>query len=135
MNYVITLKDGRVEIRGRAASASTLSQEISGVKSVELLRRSIWPPAFIGTCLLTLGLALRLTDNTWLGFVPTSFVRPSEYAAVGGAAVCLVILLTRLFFANLVLKPMRGSPVIVRFVPVGSAKRFVAMLQSQVSIP
>lgn len=135
MNYVLRLLQGAVEVRSRPFQDRTSTIEIRKIKSVELLRKSVWPPAVIGGVGLSLGSILRLANDELIGIVPIEFRAPLQFVAFGIAVVCLVVLVARWFFANLILKPVGTAPIIVRMVPTGSARRFVMLVQRQTPRP
>jgi hypothetical protein len=104
---------------------------IDKMKSIELLRKSLMPPAMIGVICLSLGLILRIAEDELTAVVPLAFRIPLQFLAFAVASVCLMILLARWFFSNLVLRPIDGSPITVRMVPTNSARRFVMLIQGQ----
>jgi len=108
-----------------------LTVEIGRIKSIELLRKSVWPPAVVGGIGLSLGLILGLAGGGLIGIVPLSFLIPTRMLSLGLAAVCLIVLTSRWLFANLVLKAADIPAIIVRMVPTDSAKRFVMLVQKQ----
>lgn len=131
INYALGLYGGTVEVRSRAFQDGTVSMEIARIKSVELLRKSVMPPAVLGGIGLALGLILRLAEDEFIGIVPMAFRTPSQLLAFGIAVVCLFVLLARWFFANLIVEPVGTSAIVVRMVPIGSARRFVMLVQRQ----
>jgi hypothetical protein len=132
-NYALRLHDGTVEVRSRAFQDGTVSLEIARIKSIELLRKSVMPPAVLGGIGLSLGLILRLAEDEFIGIMPMAFRTPSQLLAFGIAVVCLFVLLARWFFANLIVEPVEASAIVVRLVPIGSARRFVMLVQRQSS--
>jgi hypothetical protein len=104
---------------------------IGRIKSVELLRKSVMPPAVVGGVSLSLGSILRIAEDEFVGIVPTTFRMPSQLFTFGIAAVCLLVLLARWFFADLIIEPTGASPIVVRLVPTDSARRFVTLVQKQ----
>jgi len=135
VNYALRLLQGTIEVRSRPFQDRTSTIEIGNIKSVELLRKSVWPPAVIGGFGLSLGSILRLANDELIGIVPIEFQAPLQFLAFGIAVVCLVVLVARWFFANLILKPVGTAPIIVRMVPTGSARRFVMLVQRQTPKP
>ena len=135
INYALQLHEGAVEVRGIPFQDRTLTVEISRIKSIELLRKSVWPPAVVGGIGLSLGLILGLANGGLIGTVPLWFLMPTRMLSLGVAAVCLIVLTSRWLFANLVLKAADMPPIIVMMVPTGSAKCFVMLLQKQGPIP
>ena len=135
INYALRLLQGTVEVRSRPFQDRTATIEIGNIKSVELLRKSIWPPAVLGGVGLSLGSILRLANDELIGIVPIEFRAPLQFLTFGIAVVCLVVLVARWFFANLILKPVGTSPIIVRMVPTGRARRFVMLVQRQTPNP
>ena len=131
INYTVRLHEGAVEVRARPFQDSTLTVEIGRIKSIELLRKSVWPPAVVGGIGLSLGLILGLAGGGLIGIVPLSFLIPTRMLSLGLAAVCLIVLTSRWLFANLVLKAADIPAIIVRMVPTDSAKRFVMLVQKQ----
>jgi formate/nitrite transporter FocA (FNT family) len=135
INYAVRLLQGTVEVRSRPFQDRTSTIRIGNIKSVELLRKSVWPPAVIGGASLSLGSILRLANGELIGIVPIELHEPLQYLTFGIAVVCLVVLVVRWFFANLILKPVGVAPIIVRMVPTGSARRFVVVVQGQTPNP
>ena len=135
INYALRLLQGTVEVRSRPFQDRTSTIRIGNIKSVELLRKSVWPPAVIGGAGLSLGSILRLANGELIGIVPVQFHVPLQFLTFGIAVVCLFLLLARWFFANLILKPVGTAPIIVRMVPTGSARRFVMLVQRQTPRP
>ena len=135
VNFALRLRQGALEIRSRPFKDRTVTIEIGKVKSVELLRKSVMPPAVLGAAGLASSLILRLANDELTGIVPVAFRAPSQYLALGVAVVCLVVLITRWFFANLILKPTGASPIVVRMVPTHSARRFVMLVQKKAPNP
>jgi formate/nitrite transporter FocA (FNT family) len=135
INYVLRLLQGTVEVRSRPFRDRTATIEIGNIKSVELLRKSIWPPAVLGGVGLSLGAILRLANDELIGIVPIEFRAPLQFLTFGIAVVCLVVLVARWLFANLILKPVGAAPIIVRMVATGSARRFVMLVQRQTPNP
>jgi hypothetical protein len=101
------------------------------IKSIELLRKSVMPPAMIGALCLSLALILWIGEEL-VAVVPIEFRSPSQYLLIGTAAICLVILLSRWFFSNLILKWVDAPPITVRMVPTSSARCFVMLIQSEI---
>jgi hypothetical protein len=131
INYALRLLQGTVEVRSRPFQDRTSTISIGNIKSVELLRKSVWPPAVVGGASLSLGSILRLANSELIGIVPIELHEPLQYLTFGIAVVCLFVLVARWFFANLILKPMGTAPIIVRMVPTGSARRFIMLVQRQ----
>jgi hypothetical protein len=101
------------------------------MKSIELLRKSVMPPAMIGAISLSLGLILRIAEDELTAIVPLALRVPLQLLAFAVASACLLILIARWFFSNLVLRPIDASPITVRMVPTNSARRFVMLIQGQ----
>lgn len=135
INYALQLDQGKVKVRSRGLQDRTVTIEIGKIKSIELLRKSIMPPAVVGGIGLSIGLILKMANDELIGIVPIAFRPPSQLLALGTAVVCLIVLVTRWFFANLILKPVGASPIIVRMVPTRSAQRFIMLVQRQASGP
>jgi len=131
VNYALRLHQGVVEIRATFFQKRTSSVEIEKIRSIELLRKSVMPPVVIGGVSLAIGLVV---DSPWLMIVPPEFRVFLGTLGLGIAALCLILLIFRWFFANLVLRRSDAPPVIVRMVPAPSARRFFALLQSQASV-
>lgn len=131
LNYALRLHEGAIEMRSRRLRGQSATVEMSKVKSIELLRKSVMPPAAIGATGLLLHLILTLTDG-WLDAVfPEALRTFSALAALAVAAICLAVLIVRWFFSELIVKPCSMRPVKVRMVPTGSARRFVMLAQTQ----
>jgi hypothetical protein len=108
-----------------------LTIEMDRIKSIELLRKSVMPPAMIGAVCLSLALILGIGEEL-VAIVPIEFRSPLQYLLIGTAAICLVILLSRWFFSNLILKRADAPPIAVRMVPTSSARRFVMLIQGEI---
>jgi len=134
MNYALRLHEGKIEVCARPFQRRLTTLEMGRIKSIELLRKSVMPPAAVGALGLSLGLVLRIAGEELVGIVPLSLRGPLQYVAFGVAVACLTILTVRWFFANLILKPANGPPVTVRMVPTRSARRFVTLVRRQTSI-
>lgn len=134
INYTLRLHQGTVEVNARPFRNRTVTIEIAKIKSIELLRKSVMPPAVIGGIGLSLGLILRLAGDELIGILPLGFRTPLQLLALAVAVVCLIVLVVRWFFAKLILKPAGTSPVTVRMVPTGSARRFVVLAQREAAI-
>jgi len=106
---------------------------MSEVASIQLLRKSVMPPAAVGSASILLNVFLRLTGDELLATVPPEVRRLMEISTLGVAVVCLVILLARWSFARLVLRPADTQVIVVNMVPARSAKRFVEAFQRQLS--
>jgi hypothetical protein len=101
------------------------------MKSIELLRKSVMPPAMIGAISLSLGLILRIAEDELTAIVPSALRIPLQLLAFAVASACLLILIARWLFSNLVLRPIDASPITVRMVPTNGARRFVMLIQGQ----
>ena len=134
MNYALRLHEGKIEVCARPFQRRLTTLEMGRIKSIELLRKSVMPPAAVGALGLSLGLVLRIAGEELVGIVPLSLRGPLQYVGFGVAVACLTILTVRWFFANLILKPANGPPITVRMVPTHSARRFVALVQRQTFI-
>jgi hypothetical protein len=108
-----------------------LTIEISRIKSIELLRKSVMPPAMIGAVCLSLGVILALAREESLSILPLAVIGPLQFLAIGIAFICLIILFSRWFLGSLILKTVDTSPITVRLVPTGSGRRFVMLIQGQ----
>lgn len=131
MNYALRLRGRTLEVRTRLFRDKTVTIEMSKIKSIELLRKSVMPPAMIGAICLSLGLILRIAEEELVAVVPLALRAPLQFLTLAIASVCLMILLARWFFSNLILRPNDASPITVRMVPTNSARRFVMLIQSQ----
>lgn len=131
VNFVLRLRQEALEVRSRPFENRTMTIEIGKIKSIELLRKSVMPPAVLGGASLALGLILRLANDELTAIVPVAFRTPSQFLALGVAVVCLIVLVTRWLFANLILRPTGTPPIIVRMVPTHSARRFVMLVQKK----
>lgn len=132
MNYSLRLRGSALVIQPMPLRDRSTIIEVDKMKSIELLRKSVMPPAMIGVICLSLGLILRLAGDELTAVVPPAFRIPLQVLAFAVASVCLMILVARWFFSNLVLRPVDGSPITVRMVPTNSARRFVMLIQGQI---
>jgi len=105
--------------------------EMDRIKSIELLRKSVMPPAMIGVVCLSLGLILGIAEEELAAIVPIGLRSPLQYMLIGAAAICLAILLSRWFFSNMILKRVDAPPITVRMVPTGSARCFVMLIPGE----
>ncbi|HXZ98022.1 MAG TPA: hypothetical protein VED24_01500 [Candidatus Acidoferrum sp.] len=131
VNYALRLRRGAIEVRARPFEDSTVTIEITRIKSIELLRKSVMPPALIGAVCLSLGVILALAGEESLSILPSALRGPLQFLTIGVAFICLIILFSRWFFGSLILKPVDASPITVRLVPTGSGRRFVMLIQGQ----
>ena len=131
VNYALRLRRGAIEVRARSFEDSTVTIEITRIKSIELLRKSVMPPALIGAVCLSLGVILALAGEESLSILPSALRGPLQFLTIGVAFICLIILFSRWFFGSLILKPVDASPITVRLVPTGSGRRFVMLIQGQ----
>ena len=129
----LRLEDGVIEVRSMPFRRLTASIRTSEVASIQLLRKSVMPPAAVGSASILLNVFLRLTGDELLATVPPEVRRLMEISTLGVAVVCLVILLARWSFARLVLRPADTQVIVVNMVPARSAKRFVEAFQRQLS--
>jgi len=120
-----------VQVRPRPFQARSVTIEIGEIESVELLRKSVMPPAVIGLIGLSLTLMFRLPGIAFIGSLPFALPTYVESITLGIAVFCLAVLSVRWFFCNLVLKSARMPPIVVRMVPSSSARRFVILFQTQ----
>lgn len=134
INHALRLHEGKIQICARPFQRRPTTLDMGGIKSIELLRKSIMPPAVVGAVGLSLGLVLRIAGEELAGIVPLGLRGPSQYVAFGVAVACLAILTVRWFFANLILKSASRPPITVRMVPTHSARRFVTLVQRQTVI-
>jgi hypothetical protein len=132
VNYALRLRERAIEVRARPFQDTTVTIEIDKIKSIELLRKSVMPPAMIGAVFLAFGLILGIAEEGSPAILPESLRGPLQLVAIGVAIVCLTILLSRWFFGNLILKPVDAPPITVRMVSTRSARRFVMLIQSQI---
>ena len=131
INGSLRLRGRTLEIRAGPFRDRVVTIEMDRIKSIELLRRSVMPPAMIGTISLALGLILRITEEELIAVVPLALRVPLQYLALTIASVCLMILVARWFFSNLTLRPIDAAPITVRMVPTNSARRLVMLIQGQ----
>jgi hypothetical protein len=131
INYALRLRRGAIEVQAKPFEDATVTIDINRIKSIELLRKSVMPPAMIGAVCLSLGLVLRLAEEESLAILPLGFRSPLQFLALGIAFICLIILFSRWFFGSLILKRVDAPPITVRFVPTGSGRRFVMLIQGQ----
>ena len=132
INYALRIDKGTVEIYRRPYRDSRVVVEVSRIKSIELLRKSVMPPAAVGAVGLSVGLALRIAEDELIGFVPSASRMPLELFSFAVAFVCLMLLISRWFFANLILRPIGMPAIVVRMVPTSTARQFVALVQRRV---
>ncbi len=130
INYALRLHQATIEVRPRRFQGSIVTIEVAKIRSIELLRKSVMPPAVTGGIALSLGVIEGLT-----GIVPPEFHAPAQSLALGVAAICLMVLLIRWFFANLILKPADTHSITVRMVPLAAARNFVMLFQRRARIP
>lgn len=135
INYSLQLHPAGVEVHPRLFQQGSRTLGISEIESVELLRKSVMPPAMIGLVGLLVTLILRLPDGWLIGNIALELSAYLQLVTLGLAVVCLILLVVRWFFANLVLKPANMSAISVKMVPSGSARRFVTLFQMQTRIP
>ena len=134
ISYALRLHHGTIEVRPRFLQHRIVTFEIRRIKSIELLRKSVIPPAVIGGIALSVDTIDSLDSGlTW--FISSGFRTPIHLLALGTAVACLMILVLRWFFANLVLKPIDTPPITVRMIPTGSARHFVMLVQAQAPAP
>jgi hypothetical protein len=131
VNYALRLRRRAIEVRARPFQDATVTIEIDRIKSIELLRKSVMPPAMIGAVCLSLGLILAFAEEESLAILPLGLRSPLQFLAIGIAFICLIILFSRWFFGSLILKPVDAPPITVRLVPTGSGRRFVMLIQGQ----
>jgi len=131
INYALRLRGRALDVRARPFRDKTVTIKMDRIKSIELLRKSVMPPAMIGAICLSLGLILRIAEDELTAIVPLALRIPLQFLAFAIASVCLIILLARWFFSILILRPIDASPIIVRMVPTSNARRFVMLIQSQ----
>lgn len=131
INYSLRFRGGALVVRPRSFRDKTITIEIDRMKSIELLRKSVMPPAMIGAISLSLGLILRIAEDELTAIVPLALRIQLQLLAFAVASACLLILIARCFFSNLVLRPIDASPITVRMVPTNSARRFVMLIQGQ----
>lgn len=134
INYALRIGEGTVEVYRRPFRHSRVVVKITRIKSIELLRKSIMPPAAVGAVGLSAGLALRIAEDELIGFVPSTSRMPLESFSFAVAFVCLVLLISRWFFGNLILRPIGMPAIVVRMVPTHTARGFVALVQRRAPI-
>jgi len=134
INCALQVGERSVEVRWRPFQARSVTIQIGEIRSVELLRKSIMPPAAIGLVALSLSLIFRLPDIAFIEGIPFRWVSYLQPITLGIAVFCLVALFVRWFFCNLVLKPARMPPIVVRMALGRSARRFVTVFQTQAHI-
>ena len=132
VNYALRFRERSIEVRGRLFQDTDETIEMSRIKSIELLRKSVMPPAMIGVVSLSLGLILGIAEEEWVAVLPIGLRNPLRYLLIGTAGICLAILFSRWFFSDLILKPLDASPITVKMVPTSSARRFVMLIQSEI---
>jgi len=131
MNYSLSLRGSALVVRPRPFRDNRVTIEMDRFKSIELLRKSVMPPAMIGAISLSLGLILRIAEDELTAIVPLALRIPLQFLAFAIASACLMILIARWFFSNLILRPIDASPITVRMVPTNSARRFVMLIQGR----
>jgi len=131
VNYALRLRRGAIEVRARPFEDTTVTIEISRIKSIEMLRKSVMPPALIGAVCLSLGVIIALAGEGSLAILPSALRGPLQFLTIGVAFICLILLFSRWFFGSLILKPADAPPITVRLVPTGSGRRFVMLIQGQ----
>ena len=129
INYAVRYREGTLEIRPRPFPSRTLTMEIGEIKSIEMLRKSVMPPAVIGAVCLVLGSILGFGEKEFAAIVPLGFRTPLELLTLGFAVVCLTILIFRWFLSSIVLKPVGSPAITVRMVPTSSARRLLTLIQ------
>jgi len=129
INYAVRYREGALEIRGRPFPSRTLTMEIGEIKSIELLRKSVMPPAVIGTVCLALASILGLGGKELAAIVPLSLRTPLELLTLGATVVCLIVLIFRLSLSSIILKPIGSPAITVRMVPTGNARRLLTLIQ------
>ena len=131
VNYALRFHERAIQVRARPFPGTTVGIEMDRIKSIELLRKSVMPPAMIGVVCLSLGLILGIAEEELVAIVPIGLRSPLQYLLIGAAAICLAILLSRWFFSSMILKRVDAPPITVRMVPTGSARRFVMLIQGE----
>ena len=134
INYCLQLYEASVEVRRRPFQDKSRTLATSEIESVELLRKSVMPPALIGVICLIAYVALVLPDGWLMSVLPAGIGTYLPPLSLGIATVCLLVLIVRWLFTNLILRPSNTSPVTVKMVPARSARRFVALFQMQVQV-
>ncbi len=131
VNYALRFRERTIQVRARPFRGTTVGIAMDRIKSIELLRKSVMPPAMIGVVCLSLGLILGIAEEELVTIVPIGLRSPMQYLLMGATAICLAILLSRWFFSNMILKRVDAPPITVRMVPTGSARRFVMLIQGE----
>ncbi len=132
-NYSLQLDDGIVQIRTMPFGRPMKPVAVDKIASIELLRKSVMPPAAVGTAALISSLMLGLAEHELLASIAGELRLFSEIAALGLAAICLILIVERWLFAKLVVTPSDMAPITLSMVPAKSAKRFVEGFQNQLS--
>jgi hypothetical protein len=104
---------------------------VSEVASIELLRKSVMPPAAVGSAAIFSNAVLRLTGDELLAMVPPEYRRFLEISTLSVAVICLVLLVARWLSARLVLRSADMQLITLNMVSARSAKRFVDAFQKQ----
>ncbi|TSA42656.1 hypothetical protein D4R54_02290, partial [archaeon] len=98
VNYALRFRERAIQVRARPFPGTTVAIEMDRIKSIELLRKSVMPPAMIGVVCLSLGLILGIAEEELVTILPIGLRSPLQYLLIGAAAICLAILLSRWFF-------------------------------------
>jgi len=129
INYAVRFHEGILEIQSRPFPDRTLKMEIGKIKSIELLRKSVMPPAVIGGICFLLGTILEIAGEGLTAIVPSAFRIPMVLLALGVAVCCFIVLIFRWLLSSIVLKPVGSPSITVRMVPNGSARRLLTLIQ------
>jgi len=133
INCALRLDDGVIEVRLMPFQRLTATIDVSKIGSIELLRKSVMPPAVVGGLALLSNLIPGFFGDLLLPFVPGELRLFLQLGTLGIAALCLILLAMRWLFARLVVRPSDTRSITLRMVPTGSAKRFVETFQDRVS--
>lgn len=134
INYALRFGERTLEVRARSPRKDYFVIELASMRSIEISRKSVMPPAAIGLAALSIGLVFRLFGDAFLALIPLGSQIVLQVLSLGLAAGCLIVLLVRWLFANLVLKPEGQPPTVVRLVPTGSARAFMIRFRKKLPI-
>ena len=129
INCALRFKGGVLDYRAWPLRDKVSAIEMNRIKSIELRRKSVMPPAMIGALCLSLVFVVGLAKEGWISIVPLVIQGPLQSLGVVVAVISLVVLVCRWFFGNITLKFVDASSITVRMVPINSAQRFVMLIQ------
>ena len=133
-NRALQIVDGTMEIHTMPFGIVESTVPVTEITSLELQRKSVMPPATVGTAALISGIVLKLAEDQMLAIVPAEPRRLLGTLMLGIAAACLVLIVERWLFAKIVVRLSNLAPVAAFMVPVRSARRFVEGFQGQLLI-